>query len=165
MMLSQWRYLAAIASHAFLSFIANRETIHETLDHHYCLVACIIALPTWCRARQRWPRHKVSPATRISASPSSATCVRGRRRSFEPARRHQRRSQPVVRRSRRRLQEWQLALRDAVFQNRFDLFNEFRAPFIFVPGDNEWTDCHRANNGGYDPLERLERLWTMFANR
>ena len=51
---------------------------------------------------------------------------------------------------------------DAVFQNRFDLFNEFRAPFIFVPGDNEWTDCHRANNGGYDPLERLERLRTMF---
>jgi hypothetical protein len=26
---------------------------------------------------------------------------------------------------------------------------------IYVPGDNEWTDCHRTNNGGYDNLERL----------
>jgi hypothetical protein len=24
-------------------------------------------------------------------------------------------------------------------------------PFIYTPGDNEWTDCHRANNGGYLP--------------
>ena len=33
---------------------------------------------------------------------------------------------------------------------------------IYVPGDNEWTDCHRANNGGYDPLERLAFLRAMF---
>jgi len=26
---------------------------------------------------------------------------------------------------------------------------------FFVPGDNEWTDCHRQNNGSYDPIERL----------
>ena len=26
------------------------------------------------------------------------------------------------------------------------------------PGDNEWTDCHRANNGAYDPLERLATI-------
>lgn len=35
---------------------------------------------------------------------------------------------------------------------------------IYVPGDNEWTDCHRRNNGGYDNLERLAFLrHTMFA--
>jgi len=36
---------------------------------------------------------------------------------------------------------------------------------IYTPGDNEWTDCHRANNGAYDPLERLDFLRaTMYPN-
>jgi hypothetical protein len=30
----------------------------------------------------------------------------------------------------------------------FDLFKD---PLVYTPGDNEWTDCHRANNGGYWP--------------
>jgi hypothetical protein len=30
-------------------------------------------------------------------------------------------------------------------------FNLFADPFVYTPGDNEWTDCHRANNGGYWP--------------
>jgi hypothetical protein len=34
-------------------------------------------------------------------------------------------------------------------------FDRFVNPLIYTPGDNEWTDCHRANNGAYDPLERL----------
>jgi hypothetical protein len=34
-----------------------------------------------------------------------------------------------------------------------------RHPFIFVPGDNEWTDCHL---GGADPLERLAKLRELF---
>ena len=51
---------------------------------------------------------------------------------------------------------------DEVFQNRLDLFNAFAHPFIFVPGDNEWTDCHRANNGSYDPLGRLALLRSLF---
>ena len=29
---------------------------------------------------------------------------------------------------------------------------------VYVPGDNEWTDCHRSNNGGFDALERLAHL-------
>lgn len=49
-----------------------------------------------------------------------------------------------------------------VFYDRLDLFNQFRKPFVFVPGDNEWTDCHRANNGAYDPLERLAFLRSVF---
>lgn len=51
---------------------------------------------------------------------------------------------------------------DEVFAQRYDLFNRFVHPFVFIFGDNEWTDCHRANNGGYDPLERLQRLRAMF---
>jgi len=38
------------------------------------------------------------------------------------------------------------------------LFGMFQAPVIYVPGDNEWTDCHRINNGGYNPLERLDYI-------
>jgi hypothetical protein len=32
-------------------------------------------------------------------------------------------------------------------------------PVVYVPGDNEWTDCHRT---GGDPLERLRRLRELF---
>jgi hypothetical protein len=35
-------------------------------------------------------------------------------------------------------------------------FNQIKAPTVYVPGDNEWTDCHRVNNGGYNALERLD---------
>ena len=51
---------------------------------------------------------------------------------------------------------------DAMFLNRLDLFNQFSHPLIYVPGDNEWTDCHRANNGSYEPLERLALLRSLF---
>ena len=51
---------------------------------------------------------------------------------------------------------------DAVFDDRHQLFNSSRVPFIFVPGDNEWTDCERLSNGAYDPLERLNRLRSLF---
>jgi hypothetical protein len=30
------------------------------------------------------------------------------------------------------------------------------APAVFTPGDNDWTDCDRANNGGFNSLERLD---------
>jgi len=43
------------------------------------------------------------------------------------------------------------------------MFGELKKPVVYVPGDNEWTDCHRLNNGGYDALERLAYLRkTMF---
>ena len=36
-------------------------------------------------------------------------------------------------------------------------------PLIYTPGDNEWTDCHAAEGApGYEPLERLAALRTMF---
>lgn len=51
---------------------------------------------------------------------------------------------------------------DALFADRLHLFNASRLPFVFTPGDNEWTDCGRLSNGGYDPLERLNKLRSMF---
>ncbi len=47
---------------------------------------------------------------------------------------------------------------DERFRSVFDLYETFDDPFLFTPGDNDWTDCHRANNGGFDPLERLAAL-------
>jgi hypothetical protein len=43
-------------------------------------------------------------------------------------------------------------------------YNSFRDPLVFVPGDNEWTDCDRPSNGSYDPNERLALVRTMFAS-
>lgn len=55
----------------------------------------------------------------------------------------------------------------------FGCTNEFRAhrlaqfnasvhPFVYTPGDNEWTDCHEPVIQGGDPLERLANLRSMF---
>ena len=41
-------------------------------------------------------------------------------------------------------------------------FDAFTDPLVYTPGDNEWTDCHRANNGGYNPLERLAKVRSVF---
>jgi hypothetical protein len=51
---------------------------------------------------------------------------------------------------------------DARFQVSLDLFNTFKDPFIYAIGDNEWTDCHRANNGGFNPIDRLAKVRSMF---
>jgi uncharacterized protein (DUF2147 family) len=52
-------------------------------------------------------------------------------------------------------------------QGQYDLaaknFAAFQAPLVYVPGDNEWTDCDRASNGSYDPNERLALVRKMFA--
>jgi hypothetical protein len=49
-----------------------------------------------------------------------------------------------------------------IFTNNRDLFNTYRNAAVFLPGDNEWTDCHRTNNGAYDPQERLAYLRNTF---
>lgn len=51
---------------------------------------------------------------------------------------------------------------DALFADRFALFDASRVPFIFLPGDNEWTDCRRVASGSYDPVERLGKLRELF---
>jgi hypothetical protein len=44
---------------------------------------------------------------------------------------------------------------DAYYRMIRTQFDRFADPLVYTPGDNEWTDCHRANNGAYQPLERL----------
>ena len=52
---------------------------------------------------------------------------------------------------------------DDIYQSALAMFGQMKKPVVYVPGDNEWTDCHRLNNGGYDGLERLAHLRkTMF---
>jgi hypothetical protein len=51
---------------------------------------------------------------------------------------------------------------DAAFGEALNYFQTSAHPLIFVPGDNEWTDCHRSNNGSFDPMERLAKLREMF---
>ena len=51
---------------------------------------------------------------------------------------------------------------DAVYEDVLGVFRAAPLPLVYVPGDNEWTDCHRSSNGGHDPLERLGRLRELF---
>lgn len=51
---------------------------------------------------------------------------------------------------------------DVVFLQRKQWFELSHHPFIFVPGDNEWTDCWRTAAGSYRPLERLRKLRQLF---
>lgn len=62
-----------------------------------------------------------------------------------------------------------LAVADAthpdVYQATGTLFAQFRDPVVYVPGDNEWTDCDRPSTlGGLvsDSNDRLAYLRTMF---
>lgn len=47
---------------------------------------------------------------------------------------------------------------DDIYQSALSMFGQMNKPVVYVPGDNEWTDCHRLNNGGYDGLERLAHV-------
>lgn len=51
---------------------------------------------------------------------------------------------------------------DQEFAQQLAHFQRFKGAVVYTPGDNEWTDCHRANNGSYDPLERLAVLRQRF---
>lgn len=51
---------------------------------------------------------------------------------------------------------------DALLARRHALLARSAHPLVLLPGDNEWTDCHRLPAGGYDPLERLAALRALF---
>jgi hypothetical protein len=51
---------------------------------------------------------------------------------------------------------------DEEFANQHAHFQRFKGAVVYTPGDNEWTDCHRANNGKYVPTERLAALRQRF---
>ena len=51
---------------------------------------------------------------------------------------------------------------DEEFERQRKHFDLFKGALIYTPGDNDWTDCGRKNNGSYDPLERLTKLRGQF---
>jgi hypothetical protein len=51
---------------------------------------------------------------------------------------------------------------DELWARRLAQFQASAHPVIYTPGDNEWTDCHEPNVKGGDPLERLEKLRSVF---
>ena len=53
---------------------------------------------------------------------------------------------------------------DDVYSKALTMFGQLKKPLVYIPGDNEWTDCHRTNNGGYHSSERLDYIRkTMFS--
>lgn len=51
---------------------------------------------------------------------------------------------------------------DASYQKIHSYFQQFNKPLIYVPGDNEWTDCNKYSPGKYDEEERLTALRKLF---
>jgi hypothetical protein len=53
---------------------------------------------------------------------------------------------------------------DTYFATVKGIFDGLKDPFVYTPGDNEWTDCHVAskNNGLYTPTERLQAIRALF---
>jgi hypothetical protein len=51
---------------------------------------------------------------------------------------------------------------DALYQTALGWFNSFTVPAMFTPGDNDWTDCDRPNNGNFNSLARLSREREIF---
>lgn len=42
------------------------------------------------------------------------------------------------------------------------LNEQFEAPLVLTPGDNDWFDCKREVSGGWDRLDRLDKLREIF---
>ena len=55
------------------------------------------------------------------------------------------------------------ACTDELYAQRRQWFDLSHHPFVYVPGDNEWTDCQRARFDPRDPLERLQKLREIFS--
>jgi hypothetical protein len=45
---------------------------------------------------------------------------------------------------------------NALYAKALGYFSTLEAPAAFTPGDNDWTDCDRPSNGGFNSLERLD---------
>lgn len=55
------------------------------------------------------------------------------------------------------------ACTEELVRHRLTQFNATPHPFIFTPGDNDWTDCHdKQGVKGGDPLASLGRLRALF---
>ena len=49
-----------------------------------------------------------------------------------------------------------------LLRERHALLDASPRPLVFMPGDNEWADCHTAAAGEHDPRERLDALRALF---
>ena len=46
---------------------------------------------------------------------------------------------------------------DPLYERALGWLNSLEKPAMFMPGDNDWTDCDRTSNGGFNSLERLDQ--------
>jgi hypothetical protein len=51
---------------------------------------------------------------------------------------------------------------DALYTRSLGYFNALKGAAMFTPGDNDWTDCDRASNGGFNSRERLDHERKVF---
>jgi hypothetical protein len=51
---------------------------------------------------------------------------------------------------------------DALYAQALKYFNSLKAPAIFTTGDNDWTDCDRPSNGGFNSRDRLDHERQLF---
>ena len=51
---------------------------------------------------------------------------------------------------------------DAMYLQALGFLKMLNAPAMFTPGDNDWTDCDRPANGGFNSLERLDHERALF---
>lgn len=51
---------------------------------------------------------------------------------------------------------------DEYFEACAKQFATIRPPFIYLFGDNEWSDCGKVKTNAFDPEERLEKLRALF---
>jgi hypothetical protein len=48
-------------------------------------------------------------------------------------------------------------------QQIFNIFQQFKDPFVYTPGDNEWTDCHKTKEfSSGAPLNELAAVRSLF---
>ena len=50
------------------------------------------------------------------------------------------------------------ACTDDVYEREYRRFESSENPFVYTPGDNEWTDCHRSPNPSPEEADPLNRL-------
>lgn len=59
------------------------------------------------------------------------------------------------------------ACTDSLYTTALANFNTLERPLVWLPGDNDWTDCwgrYGPGTGGFDPLERLAHERQVFAS-
>jgi len=50
----------------------------------------------------------------------------------------------------------------SIYSQGLGYLDSLDKPAIFTPGDNDWTDCDRTSNGGFNSLERLQYERSVF---